>query len=117
YDSDPRRGHYGGGGLDARMGPQPTTWAIRTAGEGPAWGRAFKARLQEFPRTMQVAGHGTSLPLESNNITLDPELKDAWGLPAIRVPSQDHPDDLANARFLRDRGAEILEAAGALRVT
>ena len=30
---------------------------------------------------------------------------------------RDHPDDLANARFLQDRGAEILEAAGALRVT
>jgi hypothetical protein len=35
YDPDPKRGHYGGGGLDARIGPQPTTWAIRTATEGP----------------------------------------------------------------------------------
>jgi choline dehydrogenase-like flavoprotein len=117
YDSDPNRGHYGGGGLDARIGPQPTTWAIRTATEGPAWGSAYKARLQEFPRRMQVACHGTSLALESNNITLDPEAQDAWGLPAIRVTYKDHPDDLANARFLQDRGAEILEAAGALRVT
>jgi choline dehydrogenase-like flavoprotein len=117
YDSDPNRGYYGGGGLDARIGPQPTTWAIRTATEGPAWGSAYKARLQEFPRSMQVACHGTSLALESNNITLDPEAKDAWGLPAIRVTYKDHPDDLANGRFLQDRGAEILEAAGALRVT
>ncbi|HEY7055540.1 MAG TPA: GMC family oxidoreductase [Vicinamibacterales bacterium] len=117
YDSDPKRGHYGGGGLDARIGPQPTIWAIRTAAEGPAWGSAFKARLRDFPRTMQVAGHGTSLPLESNSVTLDPDVKDAWGLPAIRATYKDHPDDLANASFLRDRGAEILEAAGALRVT
>ena len=36
YDSDPKRGHYGGG-LDARIGPQPATWAIRTASEGPSW--------------------------------------------------------------------------------
>jgi choline dehydrogenase-like flavoprotein len=117
YDSDPRRGHYGGGGLDARIGPQPTTWAIRTASEGPSWGSAFKARLKEFPRSMQVACHGTSLPVESNNITLDPDVRDVCGLPAIRVTYKDHPDDLANARFLQDRGAEILEAAGALRVT
>jgi len=27
-----------------------------------------------------------------------------------------NPDDLVNARFLQDRGAEIMEAAGALRV-
>jgi choline dehydrogenase-like flavoprotein len=65
---------------------------------------------------MQVSCHGTSLPVESNNVTLDPEVKDAWGLPAIRVTYKDHPDDLANARFLQDRGAEIVEAAGALRV-
>jgi choline dehydrogenase-like flavoprotein len=117
YDSDPKRGFYGGGGLDARMGPQPTTWTIRTAGEGPSWGRAFKARLKEFPRSMQVATHGTSLPVESNNVTLDPELKDAWGLPAIRTTYKDHPDDLALTRFLQDRGAEILDAAGAVRVT
>ena len=117
YDSDPKRGFYGGGGLDARIGPQPTTWAIRTASEGPSWGSEFKSRLKEFPRSMQIACHGTSLAVESNNITLDPDLKDAWGLPAIRTTYKDHPDDLANARFLQDRGAEILEAAGALRVT
>jgi choline dehydrogenase-like flavoprotein len=117
YDADPKRGHYGGGGLDARIGPQPTTWAIRTASEGPAWGAGFKARLKEFPRSMQVACHGTSLAVESNNVTLDPDLKDAWGLPALRVTYRDHADDLANARFLQDRGAEILDAAGALRVT
>ena len=117
YDSDPRRGHYGGGGLDARIGPQPTTWAIRTATEGPSWGSAYKARLKEFTRTMHIACHGTSIAVETNNITLDPDVKDAWGLPAIRVTYRDHPDDLANARFLQDRGAEILDAAGALRVT
>jgi choline dehydrogenase-like flavoprotein len=117
YDSDPKRGHYGGGGLDARIGPQPTTWAIRTDADCPSWGSAYKARLKEFPRTMQVASHSTSLPIESNNIALDPDLKDAWGLPAIRVTYKDHPDDLATVRFLQDRAAEILEAAGALRVT
>jgi len=117
YDSDAKRGFYGGGGLDGRIGPQPTMWAIRIAAEGPSWGREYKARLREFPRSMQVDGHGTSLPVESNNITLDPELEDGWGLPAIRVTYKDHPDDLANARFLQDRGAEILDAAGALRVT
>ena len=117
YDSDPKRGYYGGGGLDARIGPQPTTWAIRTDVGEPSWGSAYKARLREFPRTMQVSCHSTSLPLESNNVTLDPELEDAWGLPAIRVTYRDHPDDLATVRFLQDRGEEILHEAGALRVT
>jgi choline dehydrogenase-like flavoprotein len=117
YDSDPRRGFYGGGGLDARIGPQPTVWAQRLAQDGPAWGAGFKARLREFPRAMQVLCHGTSLPVATNRVDLDPMLKDAWGIPAIRVTYRDHPDDLANARFLQERGAEIAAAAGALRVT
>jgi choline dehydrogenase-like flavoprotein len=41
---------------------------------------------------------------------------DAWGRLAIRVTYKDHPDDLANARFMQDRGVEIMEAAGAQRV-
>ena len=117
YDSDPKRGFYGGGGLDSRIGPQPTIWAQRTASEGPGWGAGLKQHLREFPRSMQVACHGTSLPLETNNVTIDPMLKDAWGIPAIRVTYRDHADDLSTARFLQDRGAEILDAAGALRVT
>ncbi len=117
YDSDPKRGFCGGGGLDARIGPQPMVWASRTALEGPSWGSAYKARLAEFPRSMLVAGHGTSLAVETNSVGLDPELKDDWNMPAIRVTYKDHPDDLANARFLQDRSVEILEAAGALSVT
>ena len=116
YQSDPKRGFYGGGGIDARIGPQPMFWAQRLADYGTAWGSAFKERLVEFPRSMLAVGHGTSLPVATNSVSLDPELKDAWGLPAIRVTYEDHPDDLANARFLQDRAAEILEAAGALKV-
>lgn len=117
YDSDPRRGHYGGGGIDARIGPQPAMWAQRLSAEGPAWGPEFKRRLREFPRSMVLLGHGTSLPVASNSVSLDPLLRDAWGQPALRVTYADHPDDLANARFLQDRSVEIAEAAGALRVT
>jgi choline dehydrogenase-like flavoprotein len=118
YDSDPKRGYYGGGGLDSRIGPQPSYWADKIGDDaGVRWGSAYKALLAEFPRTMQVASHGTSLALETNSVELDPELKDAWGMPAMRVTYKDHPDDLANVRFLQARAAEIMEAAGALKVT
>jgi choline dehydrogenase-like flavoprotein len=116
YDADPKRGFYGGGGIDARIGPQPAFWASRLGAEGPSWGVGFKARLAEFPRSMMAVGHGTSLPVATNSVSLDPDVKDAWGLPAIRTTYRDHPDDLANGRFLQDRAVEILEAAGALRV-
>ena len=57
--------------------------------------------------------HGTSLPLETNRITIENGLKDAWGLPCMRVTYQDHPDDLKTAEFLSARALEIAQAAGA----
>ena len=116
YDHDPKRGYYGGGGLDGRIGPMPIAWSMFAPPPERQWGASFKALLEGLPRAMLVATHGTSLALESNTIDLDPVLKDAWGQPAMRITYQDHPDDIAFARFLQDRGAEIMQAAGALEV-
>jgi choline dehydrogenase-like flavoprotein len=113
YEADPKRGFYGGGGIDARMGGQPLGWALAGGGELPRWGAQYKERLEAFPRSMLAAGHCTSLAMASNNVSIDPTLKDAWGIPAIRVTYKDHPDDLAMAAFLQDRCVEIMQAAGA----
>jgi choline dehydrogenase-like flavoprotein len=47
---------------------------------------------------------------------LDPVVKDAWGLPAIRVTYKDHPDDIRFEKFMLERSKELLEAAGARKV-
>ncbi|MDB6083102.1 MAG: oxidoreductase [Gammaproteobacteria bacterium] len=116
YDADPKRGFYGGGGIDARINPQPALWAMASGGDLPRWGADLKTRLEAFPRSTMSTGHCTSLPLETNSVSLDPTVKDAWGIPAIRVTYRDHPDDLATARFLQDRSFEIMEAAGAQKI-
>jgi choline dehydrogenase-like flavoprotein len=113
YDADPKRGFYGGGGIDARMGAQPAGWALASGGELPRWGVEYKERLEGFTRSMIAAGHCTSLAMETNNVTIDPDLKDAWGIPSLRVTYKDHPDDFAMAKFLQDRALEIMQAAGA----
>ena len=113
YDADLKRGFYGGGGIDARMGSQPLGWALAGGTELPRWGVEYKERLEAFPRSMMAAGHCTSLAQESNSVSIDPVLKDAWGIPAIRVTYKDHPDDLSMAGFLQDRALEIMQAAGA----
>jgi choline dehydrogenase-like flavoprotein len=118
WDSDPARGFYGGGGLDGRMIPGPLLFATGYGmpPETPLWGADYKRALRDFPHTMEVLSSATSLAQETNNVTLDPELKDRFGRPAIRVTYKDHPDDLATARFLQQRAEDILEAAGARRV-
>jgi choline dehydrogenase-like flavoprotein len=118
YDSDPRRGYYGGGGLDGRLWAGPLMFALfGMPPDAPKWGAGYaRALRQYFTHTMEVAVAGTSLPLESNSISLDPELKDRWGRPVLRTTYRDHPDDISNIAFLMERGRELLEAAGARKV-
>ena len=116
YDTDPKRGFYGGGGIDARMGAVPVGWATASGGELPQWGAPLKERLEGFTRSMVCAGHTTSLAVATNSVSIDPELKDAWGVPAMRVTYKDHPDDLKIAGFMQDRAKDIMEAAGAVKV-
>ena len=108
-------GFHGGGGLDARFDATPIGFAFSMLPPGsPRWGKDFKTVLaHNFTRTMEIFGHGTSLPLETNSFSLDPEVKDAWGLPALRMTYKDHPDDVKLANWLNSRAMELLEAAGA----
>lgn len=116
YLADPKRGFYGGGGIDARIGGQPTGWALASGPDLPHWGTALKERLEAFPRSMMSTAYNTSLAVETNSISIDPALKDPWGIPAIRVTYKDHADDLATAAFLQERSYEIMQAAGAQKV-
>jgi choline dehydrogenase-like flavoprotein len=117
YENDPKRGCYGGGGIDARAFIQASPILFAETGlppGSPRWGKAHKDLLrQTFTRRMAVLTSSTTLALESNNVTLDPVLKDAAGRPAMRITYQDSENDLAMARFLQDRAVEILDAAEA----
>ena len=115
YEADPKRGFYGGGGIDARFDFYPASFALTgLPPNAPRWGGEWKAMVgRNFNRTMSLLAHATCLAREQNNISLDPNLKDPWGLPAMRVTFDFHPDDVRNMKFLLDRQMEILEAAGA----
>ena len=115
YDSDPARGFYGGGGFDARSGG-PLTWGQNVPEGTPEWGPGFKEYLESYTYWMNCSGHGTSLAQETNRVDIDPELKDDWGVPAIRVTYKDHPDDMKHAKWLVERGVEIMDAAGAVQI-
>jgi choline dehydrogenase-like flavoprotein len=65
---------------------------------------------------MIISNFVTQLPLESNRVDLDPGLKDAWGLPAMRITMTGHPDDFKCMEFFKQKSVEILQAAGATTV-
>lgn len=118
YDTDPKRGYYGGGGIDARFQSYPITFGLGgLPPDAPQWGRDYARMLREsYTRSMTLAGHTTSLPVEANSVSLDPTVKDERGLPAMRITYADHPDDVKIMQFMVDRSKEILEAAGARKV-
>lgn len=118
YDTDPKRGFYGGGGMDGRcLFTEPALFAV--AGlppDAPTWGIEYRRMLAEYyTRVMDVATHSTSLPLDTNTITLDDREKDRFGRPSVRVTYEDHPDDLKMVDWLQAHAHDILEAAGAKR--
>lgn len=118
YRADPKRGFYGGGGLDARFDFYPAGFALTgMPPDAPKWGAEYKHMLRTyFTHTMMVLSHATALPVEGNSVSLDPEVKDAWGLPATRITHSHHPDDIANMKWLLARQIELLQAAGAKKV-
>lgn len=120
YETDEQRGYYGGGGIDARPLFSATPILHSFMGmdpDVPRWGKAFKDTLaHDFTRSLSFVSSSTSLAMDRNNITLDPESKDAWGRPAIRMTYMDHDDDLSMSEFFEDRCMDLHEAAGAAKM-
>jgi len=116
YELDPKLGLVGGGGFDYRFDVTPIQFAS-DAGlppKAPRWGKEYKRWVaQTYTRTVLCFGHTTSLPVASNSISLDPTVKDAWGVPAIRVTYTDHPQDLKLYKYFAERSEELLHASGA----
>ncbi len=116
YDADAKRGFYGGGGLDARWGSvSPMIAALESVNPNtPQWGAAWTRAFQHnYPRYMVVSSHGTSVPMPTNTVDIDPSLKDIHGVPSLRITYTDHPDDRKFAEFQLKAGQQILQAAGA----
>jgi choline dehydrogenase-like flavoprotein len=45
-------------------------------------------------------------------VTVDPAVRDRWGIPVARLSGTTHPASVAAAEFLRARGEEWLRASG-----
>ncbi|MCH1598914.1 MAG: GMC family oxidoreductase [Pseudomonadales bacterium] len=120
YELDPKLGFYGGGGIDARHINRglPMSFAMRGARfSGARWGRQFKQEIaRDFTHACSFNGHTTTVPLASNSVSLDPEVKDKWGRAALRTTFMNHPDDFATMKFFAQRGEELMEAAGAIEI-
>ncbi|MDP9177051.1 MAG: GMC family oxidoreductase [Gemmatimonadota bacterium] len=110
-------GLYGGGGIDVRAPSHNPPGGLSWPGE-PQWGREWKKRVKDyFNKRVQALAHTTQLPVATNRIDLDPVEKDAWGLAEPRLTFTVHPLDTKLKQFFTDRARELLQAAGAAKLS
>jgi choline dehydrogenase-like flavoprotein len=83
----------------------------------PRWGLANKTHMREaYHRTLHITGPIQEIPNPDSRVTVDPKVKDRFGIPVARLSGTVHPESLRVADFMRARAEEWLWASGAKRV-
>lgn len=92
--------------------------SLAGTGGGTEWGQAWKENLRTgWDGTVGIGIQGESLPYEDQFLDLDPNYRDAWGQPLLRITYDFHQNDYNLYRFLALRTREIMEAMGPTRLS
>lgn len=82
-------------------------------GAHPNYGPAVKLSAREAYGThVNATGAGCGLEHPDNFVDIDPAVKDAWGIPAVRIHLKHGPNQEAMVKDMVRRGMEVIEAAG-----
>jgi choline dehydrogenase-like flavoprotein len=116
---DPALGKRAGGTLNfLLMSPSPIGQALSVAlrDDRPVWGQRLQRELRRhFVETVHLKFEvfGDYTPHPGGFVAINTHVRDRFGLPPAHVRVERHPRDLETARFLTERGIEILRAMGA----
>jgi choline dehydrogenase-like flavoprotein len=81
----------------------------------PGYGAEFKREVRRWYGTrVNLACHGEMLASPGKFVDLDPEKKDKWGMPVLRIHHPWEENDHAMFRYIRRTYEEIFKAAGAV---
>jgi gluconate 2-dehydrogenase alpha chain len=88
------------------------------AGQGREWGQQWKENLRRnWDSVTGIGIQGESLPYEDQFLDLDPNYRDAYGLPLLRLTYDFHDNDYKLYRFMAERCREIMEVMGPTRMS
>jgi choline dehydrogenase-like flavoprotein len=106
-------GVIGGGMLGNEFVPLPIHFWNAFAPSGPRWGAAGKRAFAEaYRRTLVVMGPIQEIPNPDARVTLDPSLRDRFGIPVARLSGRVHAESVRAAAMLQTKAEEWLCAAG-----
>jgi choline dehydrogenase-like flavoprotein len=110
--NNPSRGFVGGYEFETLSLGLPFLAAFLNPG---SWGRELTSALDGYENMAGMWIVGEDMAQETNRITLDPAIKDKFGMPVASVHFDDHPNDVAMRQHAYARGAAIYDAVNATR--
>jgi choline dehydrogenase-like flavoprotein len=92
-------------------------WARNLPPDLPRWGAEAKRFMRDnYTRVARVMGPVQEIPSPDARVTLDPQVRDRWGIPVVRLSGATHPETVRTAEFMYARSREWLAASGAERI-
>jgi len=82
----------------------------------PGFGDAYKKALREPRVDFDLTGFGEVLPRWENRVEIDPETKDIYGIPALKIYMKDSDNERAMIKDMGESAAEMLDAAAAKNI-
>lgn len=80
----------------------------------PGYGKGFKSSVRKYyPALISIGAFGEVLPRKENRVSLDKEVKDAWGIPVLRFDYRFSDNEIKMAKDMAETADEMLRAAGA----
>ena len=84
--------------------------------DAEGFGAGYKHAVKKGEYGIRLTGFGESLPRPDNYCEIDSTLKDAWGIPALRIHMTHGDNEVALMEDAAVTAAEMLEAAGARNI-
>ena len=108
-------GLCGGGMLANEFIRLPIQMVDRVPASAPRWGLGHKQAMRDvFKRTIAVMGPTQQIPMANARVTLDPTVKDKWGMPVVRISGNVHPHTFEIGEVQARRAEAWLKEAGAM---
>ena len=83
----------------------------------PRWGLECKRHMREnYTRGVHVQGPVQEITSPEARVSVDPNVKDRWGIPVARLSGTTHPETVKTAEFMRQKAEQWLRASGATQV-
>jgi len=82
----------------------------------PGFGKSYKEALLQGQCYVGIGGFGECLARWDNFVEIDPEIKDTFGIPVLRVHMTYGDNESAMVKDMAESAAEMMEAAGAKNV-